>query len=54
MRIASVLRGFFVEANYIVHEGKLRKGCFVRLKSFQANSLKGKRYDCARQSNDLS
>ncbi|SLM39557.1 replication factor a rfa1 [Lasallia pustulata] len=31
------------QANYIVHEGKLKKGCFVRLKSFQANSVKGKR-----------
>ncbi|KAI4134715.1 MAG: hypothetical protein LQ347_001297 [Umbilicaria vellea] len=31
------------QANYVVHEGKLKKGCFVRLKSFQANSVKGKR-----------
>ncbi|MCJ1429364.1 Replication factor A protein 1 [Sticta canariensis] len=29
---------------HVVHEGKLRKGCFVRLKSFQANEVKGKKY----------
>ena len=34
------------EANHVVHEGKLRKGCFVRLKSYQANSVKGKRSEC--------
>ncbi len=32
------------ELNHVVHEGKLRKGCFVRLKSYQANQVKGKRY----------
>ncbi|KAG8532533.1 uncharacterized protein KY384_002410 [Bacidia gigantensis] len=31
------------QANHVVHEGKLVKGCFVRLKSFQANQVKGKR-----------
>ncbi|KAK3174820.1 hypothetical protein OEA41_002066 [Lepraria neglecta] len=31
------------QANHVVHEGKLRKGCFVRLKSYQANQVKGKR-----------
>ena len=33
-----------IEANHVVHEGKLKKGCFVRLKSFQQNLVKGKRY----------
>lgn len=31
------------QANHVVHDGKLRKGCFVRLKSYQANQVKGKR-----------
>ncbi|KAJ5172261.1 Replication factor A protein 1 [Penicillium capsulatum] len=31
------------QANHLVTEGGLRKGCFVRLKSFQANSVKGKK-----------
>ncbi|KAJ5101467.1 Nucleic acid-binding OB-fold-containing protein [Penicillium alfredii] len=31
------------EANHVVSDGSLRKGCFVRLKSFQANSVKGKK-----------
>ncbi|OGM39158.1 replication factor A protein 1 [Aspergillus bombycis] len=31
------------EANRFVTSGQLRKGCFVRLKSFQANSVKGKK-----------
>lgn len=33
------------EANHVVHEGKLKKGSIVRLKSYQANSVKGKRLD---------
>ncbi|MCJ1477888.1 Replication factor A protein 1 [Lambiella insularis] len=32
-----------IQANHVVTEGKLKKGCFVRLKSFTANSIKGKR-----------
>ncbi|KAF7632044.1 hypothetical protein AFLA_012886 [Aspergillus flavus NRRL3357] len=32
------------EANRFVTSGQLRKGCFVRLKSFQANSVKGKKH----------
>jgi len=32
------------EAGHVVHEGKLRKGCFVRLKEYQTNNAKGKRY----------
>ncbi|KAL3443796.1 hypothetical protein BJX65DRAFT_284436 [Aspergillus insuetus] len=32
-----------IQANHFVTEGSLRKGCFVRLKSFQANSVKGKK-----------
>ncbi|KZF20117.1 replication protein A 70 kDa DNA-binding subunit [Xylona heveae TC161] len=31
------------QANYVVHEGKLRKGVICRLKSFQANQVKGKK-----------
>ncbi|KAL3424609.1 putative replication factor-a protein 1 [Phlyctema vagabunda] len=31
------------QANHVVHEGKLKKGCFVRLKQYQANAIKGKR-----------
>jgi replication factor A1 len=31
------------EANHVVRDGPLRRGCFVRLKSFQANSVKGKK-----------
>lgn len=30
-------------ANHVIHEGKLKKGSFVRLKSYQANAVKGKR-----------
>ena len=32
------------EANHIVHDGKLKMGSIVRLKSYQANSVKGKRF----------
>jgi replication factor A1 len=32
-------------ANHVIHEGKLKKGSFVRLKSYQANAVKGKRFD---------
>ncbi|KAJ5214791.1 Replication factor A protein 1 [Penicillium chermesinum] len=31
------------QINHVVTSGSLRKGCFVRLKSFQANSVKGKK-----------
>lgn len=31
------------QANRFVTSGQLRKGCFVRLKAFQANSVKGKK-----------
>ncbi|TVY21723.1 Replication factor A protein 1 [Lachnellula arida] len=31
------------QANHVVHDGKLKKGSIVRLKAFQANSVKGKR-----------
>ncbi|EAW13773.1 replication factor A subunit protein RFA1 [Aspergillus clavatus NRRL 1] len=31
------------QANHFVTSGMLKKGCFVRLKSFQANSVKGKK-----------
>ncbi|MCJ1442860.1 MAG: Replication factor A protein 1 [Stictis urceolatum] len=31
------------QANHVVTEGRLQKGCVVRLKSFQANKVKGRR-----------
>ncbi|RDL37865.1 putative single-stranded DNA-binding protein 68k chain [Venustampulla echinocandica] len=31
------------QANHVVHDGKLKKGSIVRLKSWQANEVKGKR-----------
>ncbi len=31
------------QANYHVHDGKLRKGCFVRLKAYNASFVKGKK-----------
>ena len=31
------------QCNRHVHEGKLKKGCFVRLKNYQSNAVKGKR-----------
>lgn len=33
------------QANHVVHEGKLTRGCIVRLKSYQANAVKGKKYE---------
>lgn len=32
------------QANHVVHEGKLVKGCITRIKSFQSNNVKGKKY----------
>ena len=32
-------------ANHHVHSGSLKRGCIVQLISYQANSVKGKRYD---------
>jgi replication factor A1 len=32
------------QANHVVHDGKLVRGCIVRLKSYQANAVKGKKY----------
>ncbi|CAG8983163.1 hypothetical protein HYALB_00010311 [Hymenoscyphus albidus] len=31
------------QANHVVHDGKLKKGSIVRLKSYQANEVKGKK-----------
>ncbi|CAD6438941.1 f508a358-488b-4ca6-9146-1819018c094a [Sclerotinia trifoliorum] len=31
------------QANHVIHDGKLTKGCFIRLKNYQANEVKGKR-----------
>ncbi|KAK5014560.1 Replication factor A protein 1 [Cryomyces antarcticus] len=30
------------QANWVVHDGKLKKGSLVRLKSYQSNQVKGK------------
>lgn len=32
------------QANHVVHDGKLVKNCILRVKSFQSNSVKGKKY----------
>lgn len=32
------------QASHVVHDGKLVRGCIVRVKSYQANSVKGKKY----------
>jgi hypothetical protein len=34
----------YIEANHVVHDGKLKKGSIVRLKQYQANAVKGKRF----------
>lgn len=31
------------QANHVVHDGKLVKGCIVRVKSYNPNSVKGKK-----------
>ena len=31
------------QASHVVHDGKLVRGCMVRIKSYQANSVKGKK-----------
>lgn len=38
------LANFLKEATHVIHDGKLKKGSVVRLKSFQANDVKGKKY----------
>ena len=30
------------QANHVIHDGKLVKGCIVRVKQYQANAVKGK------------
>ena len=32
------------QANHVVHDGKLVRGCIVRVKQYQPNNLKGKKY----------
>lgn len=32
------------QANHVVHDGKLVRGCFVRIKSSNPTSVKGKKY----------
>lgn len=31
------------QANHVVHDGKLQRGSILRVKSYQANSVKGKK-----------
>lgn len=38
------LANLLVEASHVVHDGKLKKGSVARLKSYQANEVKGKKY----------
>lgn len=33
-----------IELNHLVHEGVFKKGCFARLKQFQQQEVKGKKY----------
>jgi replication factor A1 len=42
--IPLALTNTYAEANHVVHEGKLKKGSIVRLKQYQANAVKGKRF----------
>lgn len=32
------------KANHVVRDGKLERGCFIRVKQYQPNSVKGKKY----------
>lgn len=32
------------KANHVIHDGKLVRGCFARVKEFTPNQLKGKKY----------
>jgi len=32
------------QANHVIHDAKLVRNCIVRIKSYQANAVKGKRY----------
>lgn len=32
------------QANHVVHDGKLVKNSIMRVKAFQSNSVKGKKY----------
>jgi replication factor A1 len=32
------------QANHVVHDGKLVRGCFARVKQYTPNNLKGKKY----------
>ena len=32
------------QANHVVHENKLVRNCIVRVKQYQANAVKGKKY----------
>ena len=32
------------EANHVIHDNQLVRGCIVRVKSYQANEVKGKKY----------
>jgi len=32
------------QANHIIHDGKLVRGCIARIKSYQSSAVKGKKY----------
>lgn len=32
------------KANHVVHDGKLVRNCFIRVKQYQPNNVKGKKY----------
>ena len=32
------------QANHVIHDGKLVKGCILRLKTYSSNQVKGKKY----------
>jgi replication factor A1 len=32
------------QANHVVHDNKLVRNCIVRVKQYQANAVKGKKY----------
>ena len=31
------------QANHVIHDGKLVRGCIIRIKQYQANAVKGKK-----------
>lgn len=31
------------QANHVIHDNKLQRGCLIRVKQYQANSIKGRK-----------